>query len=111
MPPLPTGNSYQAVSSPAKLRGEFYTPPELVRLMLDALSLTPRHLVVDPSCGDGSFLRGAVAALARRFPETDPAHLAEQWSQRLIGFDIHASAVLNAREALSAAFREHLGAT
>jgi type I restriction-modification system DNA methylase subunit len=42
---------------------QFHTPDELVRMMLDALPLTAEHWVVDLSCGEGHFLRGAVAGV------------------------------------------------
>ena len=73
-------NYYQALTSPGKLRGRSYTPDKLVAMMLDALPLAPGDLVVNPSCGDGSFLRGVVAALARRFPDADPQALATTWA-------------------------------
>jgi Eco57I restriction-modification methylase/restriction endonuclease TaqI-like protein/N-6 DNA methylase len=102
-------NYYQALTSPGKLRGRYYTPDALVAMMLDAARLAPGDLVLDPACGDGSFLRGAVAALARRFPDADRQTLAEAWAGRLVGFDVDPGAVAEAREGLQAAFREHLG--
>ena len=75
--------------------------------MLDALAVEPGDRILDPSCGDGSFLRGAVAALRRRFPHVDGATLARHWRERIIGFDIDETAVADARRGLQAAFREH----
>src|SRR5215216_4686195 len=47
-----------------KLRGGFYTPPDLVDFCLDRISshLSPATRVLEPSIGDGAFIRG----LARR---------------------------------------------
>lgn len=104
-----THNQYQAQTTPTKLRGQYYTPAELVAMMLDELPLAPEDLVIDPACGDGSFLRGAVAALARRFPRADREALAAAWAGRLVGFDVDAGAVAEARAGLRDAFSRHLG--
>lgn len=102
-------NYYQGLTSPTKLRGQYYTPDELVALMLDGLHLTSRHRVIDPACGDGSFLRGVVAAIARRFQGADRQALGKHWAGRLIGFDIDADAVAEARRGLREAFVQFLG--
>jgi predicted RNA methylase len=102
-------NQYQAQTTPTKLRGQYYTPAELVAMMLDELPLAAGDLVIDPACGDGSFLRGAVAALARRFPHADRQALAATWAGRLVGFDVDPEAVAEARVGLQAAFCRHLG--
>ena len=39
-----------------KAQGEFYTPPSIVRYMLDRLELAPEDAVLDPACGSGTFL-------------------------------------------------------
>jgi hypothetical protein len=78
-------------------------------MILEGLDLTPQHSVVDPACGDGSFLRGVVASVARRFPDADAPALARHWAGRLIGFDVDRGAVAEARCKLQEAFREHLG--
>src|SRR5262245_43850474 len=90
-------NYYQAQTSERKLRGQYYTPDELVGMMLEVLELTPRHRVIDPACGDGGFLRGVVACIARRFGGGDVAALARYWADRLIGFDVDREAVAVAR--------------
>jgi hypothetical protein len=78
-------------------------------MMLDGLHLTPRHVVVDPACGDGSFLQGVVAVVARRFRGADRQALARYWAGRLVGFDIDHAAVAEARCRLQEAFLRHLG--
>ena len=105
----PQQNYYQGLTSPGKLRGQYYTPDELVALMLDGLHLTPQHRLIDPACGDGRFLRGAVAAIARRFRGADPRALARHWSSRFIGLDIDPVAVAAARIQLRDAFVRHMG--
>ena len=52
----PHQNHYQELTSPGKLRGQYYTPDELVALMLEGLHLTPHHRILDPACGSGHFL-------------------------------------------------------
>jgi hypothetical protein len=102
-------NAYQRRTSETKLRGQYFTPDALVSLILDALPLTGAERILDPSCGDGSFLRGAVAALPRRFPETPGDALARHWVPRLIGLDLDRTAASQARGAVRRAVREHLG--
>ncbi len=99
-------NLYQARTTAAKLRGRYYTPPDLVALVMEALPLSPDCLVIDPACGDGSFLCGALAALARRWPDGDRPALARRWAARIVGFDIDPAAVAEARAGVRAAFRE-----
>ena len=55
-------------STGIRKRGEVYTPPSLVRWILDQLGYTgrkdlPESYLVDPACGFGSFLREAVTRL------------------------------------------------
>jgi hypothetical protein len=102
-------NYYQALTEPEKLRGQYYTPDELVWMMLDDLHLAPSHLVIDPSCGDGSFLRGVVASVARRYQGADCQALAKHWAGRIIGFDVHEVAAARARVRLREAFKQYLG--
>lgn len=77
--------------------------------MLDGARLTAHDLVIDPACGDGSFLRGAVATLARAGVGANGSARAAAWAERLVGFDVDPAAVQAARLGLAAAFREHLG--
>jgi hypothetical protein len=109
MTPALDQNYYQSLTSPEKLRGRFYTPDALVGLIFDGLNLSPGHMVLDPACGDGSFLRGAVAAVARRFRGADRQALARHWAGRIVGFDVDAGAAAEARARLQEAFRVCLG--
>jgi predicted RNA methylase len=97
-------NRYQASTSASKLRGQYYTPPELVRLILEGLRPAHGDVIVDPACGDGSFLCGAVAALARHGGSFTPDLV-----NRVIGFDIDPETVALARRNVRSAFREHFG--
>ena len=109
-PPTSIPNAYQASTSASKLRGQYYTPMALIRMMLLALRLSARDRLIDPSCGDGGFLRGAVFALSATCAPADRAALADYWRERLVGFDIDETAVQAARAGLRAAFREAFGA-
>jgi hypothetical protein len=100
-------NYYQASTSPEKLRGAYYTPPELVRLMLETLDPRPGDTVLDPSCGDGEFLVGAVHLLAERYG----ARAGRQLAGRLAGMDVDPEAVAAARERVREAVRQRFGVT
>lgn len=98
-------NVYQHNTSAGKLRGQFYTPAEFVQLILSELHLSPHDRLLDPSCGDGSFLCGAVSALAVTIGEALTEEAVERLAGQLIGFDIDQQAVANARVNLQQAFR------
>jgi hypothetical protein len=102
-------NYFQAATSAEKLRGKYYTPPELVRLILHAVRLAPRDTVLDPSCGDGEFLVGAVHALADQAPPNSAAPLARELAGRFIGLDTDEEAVSRTRARLREAIRSRLG--
>lgn len=74
-------NAYEARTSPRKLRGGYYTPLELARLVVRRLRPGPEDVVVDPACGDGVFLAAALA----------------EGATRVVGFDVDAEAVEQAR--------------
>jgi|GEM_PF-1374594 len=80
-------NAYQARTSPTKLRGGYYTPIDLARLVVRRLRPGPDDLVVDPACGDGSFLEAAAA----------------EGATRILGFDVDPEAVEQARARLAGA--------
>ena len=94
-------NTYQDNTSAEKMRGEYYTPPELIALMLSELGPTLHDRFVDPSCGEGRFLCGVARALAATWPARSDVY---QLVDRLIGFDIDAQAVAAAREHLRQEF-------
>lgn len=107
MPPAQTTpNSYQRATSASKLRGQYYTPEGLVRRIFERLDLDPESRVVDPACGDGRFLAGALEELRRRFPAETP----ERWLGQIQGWDINPEAVGEARHRLAAVVRTLWGA-
>lgn len=56
----------QAERARRKSLGQYFTPPEVVRFLFDAVPARPGWRVIDPACGDGAFL---CEALARGFAE------------------------------------------
>jgi len=102
-------NYYQANTSESKLRGQYYTPAELVQMMVGDLRLGVGDCIIDPACGDGQFLRGVVAVLASGCPSGERESLGRALAGRLIGFDIDATAVEKARAGLHGALLEHFG--
>ena len=44
-------------------RGQYFTPPDAVKLMVDILDPKEDETVLDPACGTGGFLRGTLRHL------------------------------------------------
>lgn len=76
-----------------KLFGQVYTPPFVVKKMLDEVGYASPHIlgkrIVDPACGDGRFL----VEVARRIIEHSPPEDLKKNLSRLTGWDIDAEAV------------------
>ncbi|MBV9615343.1 MAG: N-6 DNA methylase [Ktedonobacteraceae bacterium] len=89
-------------------RGQFYTPPQVVDYMLDAVGIPAKDeaderkaraflekKVGDLSCGSGTFLVAAAArksALLQRLVATDeitPDHALQQLTETFLGFDLN----------------------
>lgn len=102
-------NLYLASTSPEKLRGRYYTPPDLVRLILEQVAPTSRDLLFDPSCGDGEFLVGAVRYLASRVEGGGRKDLGEALARHLVGMDVNQEAVSAARARVQEALRAWFG--
>ena len=83
-----------------KNKGQYFTDPEVVNLMLEEMGYTPEELakdknkisIIDPSCGAGTFLYSAVDAILQCFPEQltkNEAKKVEQLiSKNIFGLDI-----------------------
>lgn len=104
----PAENRYQVATSAEKLRGRYYTPPDLVRLMLEAADLRPGDRVLDPSCGDGAFLVGAVEYLADQLPLRD-LESARRVVSGLHGYDVDTEAAAETRLRVREALRHRFG--
>lgn len=79
--------------SPEKLRGAYYTDPDIASYLVRWVSrIRPRH-VLEPSCGDGSFLQ-AVAEHCASIPD------------EILAFDIDVAAAAKARTRVKPLLRD-----
>lgn len=62
--------------------GQFFTPRNVIRMMVDVLDPQPGEYVMDPACGSGGFLVGALEHVWRRIAERGAEH---GWSSERIG--------------------------
>ena len=76
--------------------GAFYTPDWLADHVLDTIGWQPDDELLDPTCGDGAFLRAAL----RRRRAANPGASADELLHGLRGIDIDPLAVRAARAAL-----------
>ena len=92
--PTPTNSGRFTDLDPDKLRGGYYTSAEVAAWLCAWAIRAPQDRVLEPSCGDGSFLAAAAAAFAERgLP--GPAI-----ADRLTGIEILAAEADRARERL-----------
>jgi SAM-dependent methyltransferase len=87
-----------------RARGVYYTPPEIVRLIVDLALTSKRGLlaqadipprIIDPACGAGEFLLEASRRIAMRFGDRAAA-------QSVFGVDIDPNAIAQAGRRLPA---------
>jgi adenine-specific DNA-methyltransferase len=80
-----------------KQRGAFFTPAAIADFLAEwAVDEDPHARILDPSCGDGIFLRAAARELARA--KTPQPALAEQ----IFGVDLHRPSLRQAKKLLQA---------
>jgi len=99
------GNLYQSYFDPETrlALGEFYTPPEVVDFILDAVGYAGPQVVIsrllDPACGSGTFLVHALARYLDASQGQDPATILKGLvgGLRVVGFDINPFACLMAQ--------------
>jgi len=99
------GNLYQSYFDPETrlALGEFYTPPEIVDFILDAVGYAGSQVVVsrllDPACGSGTFLVHALARYLDASQGQDPVTILKGLvgGLRVVGFDINPFACLMAQ--------------
>jgi methylase of polypeptide subunit release factors len=81
------GQIYQRVI-PAEERhdlGQYYTPPEVVQLIINNTVHSSLDVIMDPACGSGGFLVAAYARLKQLNPELSHGAILDQ----LIGYDVN----------------------
>ncbi|AUX23767.1 N-6 DNA methylase [Sorangium cellulosum] len=63
------GMAYEAITSTTlkRERGQFFTPRNVIRMMVDMVDPQPGKRVLDPACGSGGFLVVALAHARRAF--------------------------------------------
>lgn len=77
------GDAFEVFMGPA-LRGEegqFFTPRNVVHMMVDILDPGPEESIIDPACGSGGFL---IAALDYVWNKIEAAGKKKKWSQERI---------------------------
>lgn len=73
------GKSFAAGAEPGTMEsmvGQFFTPETVSECMYRLVGVHPGQRVIDPSCGDGAFLRAAPRGLELYACEIDPQHAA-----------------------------------
>ena len=62
------GMAYEAITSTTlkRERGQFFTPRNVIRMMVEMLDPKPGEKILDPACGSGGFLVVALAHVRRR---------------------------------------------
>lgn len=58
-----------------KKGGQFYTPRQVVRLMVNLVKPEPGMRICDPTCGSGGMLIQSRKYIEQHFPKNDPANL------------------------------------
>jgi len=83
-----------------KNKGQYFTDPEVVNLMLDEMGYTPENLnkdpnkisIIDPACGAGTFLYSAVDAILNCFPQqltkNEAQYISQLINKNIFGLDI-----------------------
>ncbi|MBI5068726.1 MAG: N-6 DNA methylase [Deltaproteobacteria bacterium] len=63
------GTAYESITSTTlkRERGQFFTPRNVIRMMVELADPAPGQRVLDPACGSGGFLVVALTHVRRRF--------------------------------------------
>jgi type I restriction enzyme M protein len=63
------GMAYEAITSTTmkRERGQFFTPRNMIRMMVDIIDPQPEKKVLDPACGSGGFLVVALTHVRKAF--------------------------------------------
>jgi len=63
------GTAYEAITSTTlkRERGQFFTPRNVIRMMVEMIDPTPGKRILDPACGSGGFLVVALTHIRKAF--------------------------------------------
>src|SRR5207245_1323565 len=63
------GLAYEAITSTTmkRERGQFFTPRNVIRMMVEMVDPHPGHKILDPACGSGGFLVVALTHVRKVF--------------------------------------------
>lgn len=90
------GQIYEEIIPPDERHslGQYYTPKEIVELIVDMTIESEDDTVLDPGCGSGGFLVGAYNELAARAPSKDHEEVLDQiYGVDVNRFPAHLSAI------------------
>ena len=87
-------------------QGQFFTPKNVVKTLVAAVDPTLEDIIIDPSCGSGSFL---VEALKQLWNEIDDEGLSYGWSESAIAEEKKTVGIKNIRGIEKDSFLTKLG--
>jgi len=70
------GTAYEAITSHTlkRERGQFFTPRNIIKMMVDMVDPKPGQKILDPACGSGGFLIVALNHLRRHYLKKTGGH-------------------------------------
>ncbi len=77
------GDAFEVFVGPALrgTEGQFFTPRNVVKMIVDMLNPEPGELIIDPACGSGGFLIEALEAVRNRLDEQG---VKKGWSETVL---------------------------
>lgn len=77
------GDAFEVFIGPTLRGGEgqFFTPRNVVKMMMDVLDPTPGEFIIDPACGSGGFL---IVALEMIWKKMDDDGKRKKWSPQVL---------------------------
>lgn len=90
------GDAFEVFIGPALKggQGQFFTPRNVVQMVLDMLDPGPSHRIIDPACGSGGFLIEALRHVWKRIDEQAELY---NWSENATFSEKQRSAINNIR--------------
>lgn len=78
------GDAFEVFIGPALrgTEGQFFTPRNVVRMIVDILDPSPGEFLIDPACGSGGFL---IVAIEHTWRKLDIEAKAKGWNAELLG--------------------------